>query len=162
MLQSEAFQDLMLQHYATTSSLTVISIGYRLAPEHPYPAGNEDCFDAAEYLVDNAQKDYGVPLLFMGGDSAGAHLSVCTCYRLLETRPGYAFTGEANFGGMDGVADVVVIGLVLNFGAYDISGFLPQAWHFDLPLVLDVDIMIKFISPLAFNHVQMVELTVVA
>lgn len=40
------------------------------------------------------------------------------------------------------------LGLVLNFGAYDISGFLPQAWHFDLPLVLDVDIMIKFISPL--------------
>ncbi|EME43335.1 hypothetical protein DOTSEDRAFT_80769 [Dothistroma septosporum NZE10] len=126
-LQTEAYQDLMLQHYATHSSLTVISIGYRLAPEHPYPGGNEDCFDAAEYLVDNAEKDYGVQLLFMGGDSAGAHLSVCTCYRLLETRKSFGFKG-----------------LILNFGAYDISGFLPQAWHFDLPLVLDVDIMIKY------------------
>ena len=44
-------------------------------------------------------------------------------------------------------------GLVLNFGAYDISGFLPQAWHFDLPLVLDVDIMIKFISSLHLHLV---------
>lgn len=92
----------MLQRYATSSSLTVISIGYRLAPEDPYPAGNEDCFDAAEYLVDNAEKEYGLTLMFMGGDSAGAHLSVLTCYQLLETRPGFAFTGEYSCGASGG------------------------------------------------------------
>merc|ERR1719405_144022 len=32
----------------------VVVVGYRLAPEHPYPAGNEDCFDVGEYLVDFA------------------------------------------------------------------------------------------------------------
>ena len=104
-----------------------MSVGYRLAPEYPYPAPNEDCYDIGEYLVDRAEKDYGAPLLFLGGESAGGHLSVVTCYHLLKARPDFAFKG-----------------LVLNYGAYDISGFLPQAWIFDLPLVLDVDIMQKF------------------
>lgn len=96
----------------------MVSVGYRLAPEHPYPAGNEDCFDVAEYLVDHGEKEYGVPLMFMGGDSAGGHLSAVTTYHLLKTRPDFAFKG-----------------LVLNYGAFDISGFQPGAWHFDLPLV---------------------------
>lgn len=129
-LQSEAYQDVMLQYLATSTSLVVLSVGYRLAPEDPYPAGNEDCFDVGEYLVDHAARDYGAPLLFMGGDSAGGHLSAVTAFHLLESRPEFGFRG-----------------LVLNFGAYDLSGFLPQAWTFRLPLVLDVEIMSKFIRP---------------
>ncbi|CAK4030980.1 hypothetical protein DOTSEDRAFT_80769 [Lecanosticta acicola] len=128
-LQSEHYQDLMLKYYADHANLTVVSVGYRLAPEHPYPAGNEDCFDVAEYLVEHAEREYGGPLLFIGGDSAGAHLSVVTTYHLLQARPDFAFKG-----------------LVLNFGAYDISGFLPQAHHFDLPLVLTLDIMQRYID----------------
>lgn len=127
-LQSEAYQDTMLAHLANHCHLTVLSVGYRLAPEHPFPAGNEDCFDVGAYLVDHATRDYGVPLLFMGGDSAGAHLSAVTAFYLLAARPEFAFKG-----------------LVLNFGAYDLSGLLPQVWEFDLPLILDADIMIKFI-----------------
>ena len=119
----------MLKYMADHSQLTVLSVGYRLAPENPYPAGNEDCFDIGEYLVGHAERDFGAPLLFMGGDSAGGHLSVVTCFHLLKARPDFAFRG-----------------LVLNFGAYDISGFMPQAWLFNLPLVLDVGIMQKFIS----------------
>lgn len=126
-LQSEEYQDIMLKYWADHCQMTVVSVGYRLAPEHPYPAGNEDCFDIGEYLIDHAEKDFGAPLLFMGGDSAGGHLSVVTCYHLLESRPNFAFKG-----------------LVLNFGAYDLSGFLPQAHIFDLPLVLDVEIMTHF------------------
>jgi len=42
-------------------------------------------------------------------------------------------------------------GLVLNFGAYDLSGFLPQVHHFDKPLVLDRDIMEKFIEAFVPN-----------
>lgn len=78
----------------------------------------------------------------MGGDSAGGHLSVVTTYHLLKTRPKFGFKG-----------------LVLNYGAYDLSGFLPQAWHFDLPLVLDADIMTKFISSLSHSIEWRVVLT---
>jgi acetyl esterase/lipase len=119
----------MLQHYADHSSLTVVSVGYRLAPEHPYPAGNEDCVDIAEHLVAHGKEEFGGPLLFMGGDSAGAHLSVLTCFRLLQTRPQFAFRG-----------------LVLNFGMYDLAGRLPQVYHFDLPLILDGTIITRYIS----------------
>ncbi|KAI7219556.1 hypothetical protein KC333_g2897 [Hortaea werneckii] len=136
-LQSEAYQDPLLQYLADRCRLTVVSVGYRLAPEHPYPAGNEDCFDVGEYLVDFAGRDFGGPLVVMGGDSAGAHLSAVTCFRLLETRPGFGFKG-----------------LVLNFGAFDLSGFLPQVRHFDLPLVLDGDIMSKYIDAYLPNTTQ--------
>lgn len=119
----------MLDFMAQQCQLTVISVGYRLAPEDPYPAGNEDCFDAAEYLVDHAEEGFGAKLFFMGGDSAGGHLSVVTAFHLLNTRPEFAFQG-----------------LVLNFGCYDLAGFLPQAHTFDMDLVLDRKIMNKYVA----------------
>lgn len=119
-------QDSLLKSYSTSSSLIVISIGYRLAPEHPYPAANEDCLSIGEYLIDHAVSHFGAPLTFIGGDSAGAHLAVLTTMKLLETRPDFRFKG-----------------LVLNFGCYDLSGGMPQVQHFDLPLVLDRDILEK-------------------
>lgn len=139
-LQNEKAQDIYLQFLADAHNFTVVSVGYRLAPEDPYPAGNEDCFDVGEYLIDNAEKEFGAPLLYMGGESAGGHLSACTCFHLLETRPNFGFKG-----------------LILNYGCYDVSGFLPQAHHFDMPLVLDLDIMIKFICHLHLHHCRLAD-----
>jgi acetyl esterase/lipase len=128
-LQTEHYQDLMLNWFAQNCQLTVISVGYRLAPENPYPAGNDDCEDVGAWLIDHAQEEFGAPLAFMGGDSAGGHLSVVTCFRLLKSRPDFAFKG-----------------LVLNFGCFDLAGFTPHVHHFDLPLILTRDIMDQFIS----------------
>jgi len=36
--------------------MTVVSIGYRLAPEDPWPKGLEDCYDAVEWLVANIRR----------------------------------------------------------------------------------------------------------
>ncbi|MCF2705789.1 alpha/beta fold hydrolase [Arcanobacterium haemolyticum] len=52
-------------------SALVVSPDYRLAPEHPFPAGVEDCLAAWDYL---AQEAPGVPIIIYG-DSAGAGLS---------------------------------------------------------------------------------------
>jgi acetyl esterase/lipase len=128
-LQTQKAQDPYLKFLADQCQLAVVSVGYRLAPEHPYPAPNEDCYDVGEYLVDNAEKDYGAPLQFLGGESAGGHLSAVTCFHLFKSRPNFAFKG-----------------LVLNYGCYDLSGFLPQAHNFKLPLVLDAEIMGKFVE----------------
>ena len=60
-------QDELLGNIASTTDVVVISINYRLAPEYPFPAGPEDCYDAATWLVNNAQAKFGVPLSFVGG-----------------------------------------------------------------------------------------------
>lgn len=57
-----------MQFYADAGDLAILSAGYRLAPEDPYPKGPQDCIDVAEYLVKNSDKEYGGPLRFMGGE----------------------------------------------------------------------------------------------
>ena len=92
-------QDL-LDRVAKATSLAMISVEYRLAPEHPFPAGPEDAYDVAEYLVNNSDSVYGGPLKFIGAESAGATLSVLAVSHLLATRPDFALAGTVLFYGL--------------------------------------------------------------
>ena len=88
-------QDPLLWQLVEATGLAVASVEYRLAPEHPFPAGRDDCIAAARYLPRS-----GLPAPYLiGGESAGAHLSVLT---LLE---------------VDGFAAANLV-----YGAYDLSG----------------------------------------
>jgi acetyl esterase len=53
---------------------TVLSVAYRLAPEHPFPAGVEDALAAVRWAADHLD-ELGAGILAVGGDSAGANLS---------------------------------------------------------------------------------------
>lgn len=77
-------QDVMLESIAVTTGLSIVSVGYRLAPEHPYPAAPDDCEQAALWLVAHAAREWGSPRLFIGGESAGAHLALLTLLRLRD------------------------------------------------------------------------------
>ncbi len=79
-LGSERFQDPMLRKIAAEAELAVVSVGYRLAPEHPYPAGLDDCVAASRWLETHAA-ELGVSdpeALAIGGESAGANLAAAT------------------------------------------------------------------------------------
>jgi acetyl esterase len=78
-------QDPRLLALAEATGLCALSLEYRLAPENPYPAAPDDCEDAALWLLDRGLEELDAPeTLTIGGESAGAHLSVVTLLRLRE------------------------------------------------------------------------------
>ena len=95
-------QDLMLERIVKNTGLACVSVEYRLAPEHPYPAGPDDCEAAAVWLVKNAKAEFGTDALTIGGESAGGHLSAVTLLRMRD-RHGYTGFKGANlvFGAFD-------------------------------------------------------------
>ena len=70
------------QRLATTlSNLTgmrVLLVDYRLAPEHRFPAGPDDCLTVYRWLI---EQGYGSRPLALAGDSAGGSLSLVTMMR---------------------------------------------------------------------------------
>jgi acetyl esterase/lipase len=84
-LSAADLQDPVLADLADATGLCAVSVDYRLAPEHPYPAALDDCEDAAVWLVREGLDALGLPgVLTIGGDSAGGHLSVTTLLRLRD------------------------------------------------------------------------------
>ena len=64
---------------AEISGCTLMSIDYRLAPEHPFPAAHNDCLAATRWILDNLNTlapNHGLAVL--AGDSAGGNLTACT------------------------------------------------------------------------------------
>jgi acetyl esterase/lipase len=96
-------QDPMLERIADKTGQAVVSVEYRLAPEHPYPAGPDDCETAAVWLVKNAGQEFGTDVLTIGGESAGGHLSAVT---ILRMRDRYGYTGFRGANLVYGVYDL--------------------------------------------------------
>ncbi|HYK24871.1 MAG TPA: alpha/beta hydrolase [Steroidobacteraceae bacterium] len=103
--------DAMLERIANATGLAAVSVEYRLAPAHPYPAAWDDCEAAAVWLARNVATELGGSALAIGGESAGATLAVPVLVRM---RDKHGFTGfrAAN----------------LSYGNYDTSMTPSQHW----------------------------------
>jgi acetyl esterase len=80
--------------------VTVVSVDYRLAPEHPFPAGGDDCLAVAAALLDG-----GESRLLIGGESAGGTHAATTALRIRD-----------ELGRIDRVA-----GINFEYGLYDFT-----------------------------------------
>lgn len=77
----------MRRHYKQMAGLysevgggaTVITVDYRVAPEHPFPAALEDALEAYEWLLEQGYKN---DQIILAGDSAGGGLAMALCHTL--------------------------------------------------------------------------------
>jgi acetyl esterase len=100
--------DIRNAQLADALGVTVVSVDYRLAPESPWPAAPDDCETAALWVLEHGEALFGTSRLFVGGASAGSNLALTTLLRLRQRGHGER-----------------VGGVVLQFGAYDLSGQTP-------------------------------------
>ncbi|RDX65898.1 2-hydroxyisoflavanone dehydratase, partial [Mucuna pruriens] len=135
-----AFSKLFHHHFLKLVPLAnaiVVSVEYRLAPEHPLPAGYDDCWDALKWVASHSTKDptlthtHTEPWLidhgdfnrvFIGGDSAGANIvhNILAFRNGPEALPGDvkivgAILAHPYFYGSEPVGSEPVTGLDQNF-----------------------------------------------
>ena len=68
--------DNLVRYLAVKTKAVAVSVEYRLAPEHPFPAGIEDAYAVLTWIADNAELIGGDPAnIAVMGDSAGGNLS---------------------------------------------------------------------------------------
>lgn len=71
--------DALCRFLAERADVRVLAIDYRLAPEHPYPAAVDDCWEAFRWAAANTDQLGADPdRIAIGGDSAGGYLSAVT------------------------------------------------------------------------------------
>ncbi|HEY3683856.1 MAG TPA: alpha/beta hydrolase fold domain-containing protein [Streptosporangiaceae bacterium] len=115
---SAAAGDAANAELARTCQVAVVSVDYRLAPEHPHPAAADDCAAVARWLAGHAAGLFGTGRLLVGGASAGATLATLTLLRMRD----------------EGLADRFH-GANLAYGPYDMSFTPSQRLAYDTPLI---------------------------
>lgn len=146
-LSDSTAQDPYLSKIADEAGMIVASVEYRLAPENPSPAAENDCFDVAHFLFSPASTSVFAQTekvrrnVFIGGESAGAHLTALTILALRDKHR-QAFSGA-----------------ILNYGVFDLSG-TPSARASNVPLVLcreDIDAFVQAYKPSIYTDVKQLQ-----
>jgi acetyl esterase len=82
------FFDRVCRRLARAAAVSVVSLDYRLAPEHPWPAGVDDAAGAIVWLgTEPAELRFRPTALAVGGDSAGGTLAALATLRLVREMP---------------------------------------------------------------------------
>ncbi len=152
-------QDPRLERIADRCGLAVVSVEYRMAPEHPHPIPCDDCEAAALWVVGNAKARFGADRFAIGGESAGGHLSVVTMLRLRD-RHGLTPFSAANL--VAGCYDLGLTPSARNFGEENlilttrdirtfVDRFVPRSQPLDDPDVSPIHADVAGLPPALFS-----------
>ncbi|MBA2954303.1 alpha/beta hydrolase fold domain-containing protein [Nocardioides sp. MAH-18] len=117
--------DLLARTIARGCDAVVVSVDYRLAPEHPWPAGIEDAIAATRWAASSLPSLGGSDLVAVAGDSAGGNLAAVAAQTLRD----------------DGVA---LAGQLLLYPVTDPGGDHPSHAENGTGYFLDLDTMVWF------------------
>lgn len=99
-LFSNDTHDRVMREYAERAGIVVFGINYTRAPEAKFPQPLEECVDTVRWVAAQAAAlDIEAAQLFIGGDSAGANLSMGTCLTLRDEQTPLIQGVVLNYGG---------------------------------------------------------------
>lgn len=77
--------DYVARRLCSMNDCVVISVDYRLAPEHTFPSAHEDAYKVIEYVATHANElGLDASKLVLAGDSAGGNLAACACHHFKQ------------------------------------------------------------------------------
>ena len=83
-LGAPVMNDLGNADLAKRFGMAVVSVDYRLAPEHPFPAGPDDCLAVASWILEQGESELGASRMVIGGESAGGYLAALVPLRIRD------------------------------------------------------------------------------
>lgn len=136
MIGSSKSYDAYLVQLSSRLGLTAVSVEYRLAPEHLYPAAHNDAVDAAKFALSaEGASQLGGQLKILAGESAGGYLATWAAMELRHC--GIKSTVEA---------------LIVSYPIYDLT-YTPSCLSHTRDAVLSSEGMQKFVDT-AFQNVS--------
>lgn len=127
-----AMDDRVNARIARDCGLAVVSVDYTTLPDIAFEDMIAQCHMAADWVYEHAEAVFGARDIFIGGESAGAHLAACSLLRLRDSRRDFAR----------------LRGAVLFYGPYDLSATPSVRNASRETLVLDGPAMIPGIAKL--------------
>jgi acetyl esterase/lipase len=125
--------DAYLLQLSSKLGVAAVSVEYRLAPEHLYPAAHNDAVDAVRFAVSpEGESQLGGPLKILAGESAGGYLATWAAMDLRGHRGG---------GGSGGQVEA----LIVSYPIYDLT-FTPSCLSHTREAVLSSEGMRKFVD----------------
>lgn len=143
--------DVLCASLALAGRCTVLSVDYRLAPEHPFPAAVEDSLTTARWVIGTAELlDVDRTKVALGGDSAGGTLATVVARHLKHLDP--PFVGQLL------VYPATEVGIdTESYRAFGEGHYLSAAgmqWFFEQYLPDPADRLLPDASPLRADDVE--------
>ena len=143
--------DSTARRLCTLAECIVISVDYRLAPEHPYPAGRDDAYAAVVWAYQNARRFGGdASRIAVGGDSAGGNLAAVVA-QMVRDRAGFPLRSQVLiYPVTDASMDTASFRENLGYGLTPDS----MAWYWNHYAPQGVDRAEPYLSPLRAPSLQ--------